>query len=111
MDGYFDFLRDMQATIAALNDEPYKEYWKELGRFIHNFSQTESRLISLLRKIIGTSDIISGVLVGSARIDGAKDILNRILEATNLTSLKTLLERPLAQFSAVATVRNNLVHW
>jgi hypothetical protein len=99
------------ALIAALRSEPYKEYWSELGQLIHAFSIVERRLLGLLHKWAGVTDIVAGILFSGTRADSAKDHINRILEATGKNEIKERLKRPLDQFSVINTVRNHLVHW
>jgi hypothetical protein len=105
------FLNDFAESIAAMDEEPYQEYWKELGQFIHAFSQTEHQLLSLLRETADVSDTVAGVIFGGTRGDSAKDFINKILEATDREDVKTRLESPLAQFAVINTIRNHLVHW
>ena len=97
--------------LANAIEEPYREYWAELGRFVHTFSETEQTLLSLLRHLAGVSDEIAGILFGGVRFDGAKDTINRIVAATAQTSVGDALRRPLAQFAAINTIRNNVIHW
>ena len=105
------FFEGLRRAIQVLGEKPYELYWKELGKFIHAFSDAEHRLLNLLQNYAGVTDAIAGVLFSGTRMDAAKDYLNSILDATNQTDIKTRLERPLAQLAAIATIRNHLVHW
>ena len=101
---------DLIYLVDAL-EEPYKEYWSELGKFIHVFAGVEYRLRSLLQKWSGLDANIAPVFIDGTRADRAKDNLNRILEETGNLNIKTRLERPLAQFATINTTRNHLIHW
>jgi hypothetical protein len=105
------YVQRLGQTLAAAADEPYKEYWKELGRFIHMFSQTEQRLMALLAKIVGVNSKIAGAIFSGTRAESGKDLINRVLDATGRSDVKKRLEYPLAQLGVINTVRNNLVHW
>ena len=105
------FQEFVSRILASISEEPYREYWQNLGKFVHIFAQAESRLLSLLRDIAGTSEPVGGVLFSGTRLDAAKDTINRILDATGQSETKKRLERPLAQFSAIGTIRNNIIHW
>ncbi|MFZ1962359.1 MAG: hypothetical protein WAU78_02630 [Roseiarcus sp.] len=105
------FFRDFQRAIDALNERPYRRYWRELGQFIHAFADAEQRLLSLLQKQTGVTDIVAGVLFSGTRSDAAKSLLAGILDATEQAEMKKRLERPLAQLAAIAKIRNHLIHW
>jgi hypothetical protein len=101
---------DLIYLVDAL-EEPYKEYWSELGKFIHVFAGVENQLLSLLQQWSGLNAVIAPVFIDGTRTDKAKDTLNRILEETGNLKIKTRLERPLAQFAAINKTRNHLIHW
>jgi hypothetical protein len=92
-------------------EEPYQEYWRNLGRFIHYLAHAENDLIALLKTAANVTDEVGGALFHGTRVDSAKDILNHILESTGRMDAKNRLERPLSQLATISTVRNNLVHW
>ena len=102
---------DVGAILNAMSDEPYKEYWSTLGTFIHAFSLTEARLLSLLRHLARIEPLIGGAMLSGVRVDAGKDYINRILEATGKTEIKQRLERPFAQLGVVNGVRNHIIHW
>jgi hypothetical protein len=103
--------KQLGQTLLTMTEEPYQEYWWKLGKFIHNFAQAESRFLWLVRDVIGVEDPIGGLLLSGMRLDGAKDIWNRVLDATDQIERKTRLERFLDHLSANATIRNNILHW
>ena len=100
-----------QNALKALTEDPYVEYWGELGRFIHYFSRTEHTLKRLLQTLAGTSDEVSGAIFIGVRMGTAKDHINRILEAKGDAVAKNRLEGPFAQLGVIGGVRDNLVHW
>lgn len=104
-----DFGRD--ALLNTPMDEPFLQYWSELGRFIHEFSRTEKALQWLLRHYARTTLPVSKALFHGMRVDACKDAINRILDATENQAAKTRLEAPFAQLGAISGMRNNIVHW
>lgn len=105
------FFRELKRAIDAFNEEPYLEYWRELGQFIDAFADAEDRLISLLRKHARVSEKVAGVLFSGTRASEAKDKLYGLLDATGHRELKKRLEHPLGQLAAINTTRNHLIHW
>jgi hypothetical protein len=99
------------SVLQKIADEPYERYWAALGKFIHAFSLAEGRLISFLKTEAKVSNEIGGVLFHGTRIEAAKELLNNILTMTGQTEKKKRLETPINQLSAIATVRNNIIHW
>jgi hypothetical protein len=97
--------------LASALEAPISEYWEALGRFIHEFAKVESLLITLLRDLSKTSDETAGAIFSGLRVDGAKDTINRILDATGQTDIKSRLQSPFAQLGVIAGVRNKIVHW
>ena len=105
------FLRDLERTIDAIDEKPYRKYWNELGHFIHVFSETEYWLLLLLHKYAGVKPKIAGVIFSGTRSDAAKDQIKAILDATEKPKILARLERPLAQMATINTIRNHLIHW
>ncbi|MEJ0095130.1 MAG: hypothetical protein WDN46_17450 [Methylocella sp.] len=91
--------------------EPYHDFWFQLGKFIHTFALAEAELLLLLKYVSGLSGPKAGALFSGARQEGARDTINNILQATKKNIKKKRLERPFAQLATIGTVRNNLVHW
>jgi hypothetical protein len=100
----------LSALITSV-DEPYHEYWYHLGRFIHAFARTEAQQLSILRDVSGLTKARAGVLFTGTRSEEARDLINSFLEATGQQERKMRLSKPFAQFAAIGTVRNNVVHW
>jgi hypothetical protein len=98
-------------AIKHLIEQPYHEYWFHLGRFIHAFATAEAELLFLLRDISGLSQKRAGVIFNGSRSEGARELINSLLSATDNKEKKKRLERPFSQMASIATVRNNLVHW
>ena len=92
-------------------EEPYHEYWYDLGRFIHAFARAEAALLFLLRDVSGLSKRRAGVLFNGVRSDEARVTINGFLDATKQPEKKNRLKRPFAQIAAIGTIRNNIVHW
>ena len=97
--------------IRQMLEEPYRQYWRNLGRLLHYFAQAEGDLIALLRTASGVTNEIGGALFHGTRVESAKDLINNVLESTRRSDVKDQLSVPLAQLATIATVRNNLVHW
>jgi hypothetical protein len=105
------FFESMRRAIDALSEEPYLEYWRELGQFIQAFSDAEYHLISLLRKYANLDEAAAWVLLSGTRLTEAKDQLYSLLEVTNQKKLRDRLDRPLGQLAAINKIRNHLLHW
>jgi len=101
---------DTSALVAAL-EEPYREYWAELGRFIHQFSETEREMQILLRHFSNMPDKIAAVLLAGEKVDQAISKVSRILDATENVHAKSRLEPVFQQLGVINGVRNNIVHW
>lgn len=99
------------SPLRAAIEEPYREYWAELGRFLHVFCEAEFVLVFTLQHYAGIANEVAGVMLGGTRADAAKDQLTRILEAKGELETKKALERPMAQFKTINTIRNHLIHW
>lgn len=104
-------MADLRAEIVATLNEPYREYWAELGQFIHYFSDIERGMQSLLRTIAGVSDPIGAALFSGIKVDGAMGLINRACEATERGELQSRLKPIFDQLGAINGVRNNVVHW
>lgn len=98
-------------ALARMLDEPFVDYWPELGRFIHNFSGVERILFYLVVKLSDASDEVGKAAFSGLRVDGAKDTINRILEAKGDETTMAALAPTFAQIGVIATVRNSIVHW
>jgi hypothetical protein len=105
------FLKKLGQAIDAFNEEPYVDYWKEFGHFMHVFTIVEQQLVSMVRKYARVNDVMGNILFSGTRIDDAKKYVNLILERTGKLKIKELLASPLNQFSTINTIRNHLIHW
>ena len=99
------------STIAGLLTEPYREYWAELGQFIHYFSDIERSMQSLLRTVAGVSDPLGAALFSGIKVDGAMSFINRACESTGRGDAKARLEPVFQQLGIINGIRNNIVHW
>lgn len=86
-------------------------YWAALGQFIHEFSGVERELLELARYLAGLQEPVAQAVLSSLRVDDAKNLINRILDARGETDLKERLQNPLDQLGAISTMRNSIVHW
>ena len=98
-------------ALASMLDEPYRDYWPALGKFIHEFSGMESLLHELAIRVAGVSDNLGKAIFSGLRIDNAKDALNRMYEASGDQAAKDRMAPVFAQIGAIAGMRNNIVHW
>ncbi|QTN19190.1 hypothetical protein HZ989_13335 [Brevundimonas sp. AJA228-03] len=97
-----------------MTDNPFPEmdaYLTHLGLFIHEFARCERALHQLLIFHAGVTDEVAGAIFTGARVDTAKDFINRILDGTGNKETKARLSDPFAQLTLIAGVRNHLVHW
>lgn len=101
----------IRKALVAVLEEPYRDYWAALGRFIHEFSAVENTLRALVLYHAGVEDKIGRAVFHGLRVDNAKDTVNRILEAKGDHAAKARLEDPFAQLGVIASMRNNIVHW
>ncbi|HEX3883944.1 MAG TPA: hypothetical protein VHW66_14895 [Stellaceae bacterium] len=97
--------------LSALLDEPYREYWSNLGRLIHMFSGVEATLQLVAHRIIGLDDDIGRAALHGLRIDNTKEIIRRALLVKDDKETLSRLEGALAQLSVLSNARNDLVHW
>jgi hypothetical protein len=102
--------KEFDALIAEMN-EPYVDYWAALGKFVHLFSGVEALLQALVFKLAGVSDEIGKAMFPGLRVDVAKDVINRLLDAKGDVAAKERLREPFAQLGQINAVRNNLIHW
>jgi hypothetical protein len=103
--------RDYINALSGAVREPYKNYWRALGEFIHHFSYTERSMQSFLRHVAGTSDVIGRAAFSGVKVDAAMSLCNRILEATGKADLKARIEPVFQQLGIINGIRNNMVHW
>lgn len=99
------------STLKQLSEEPYHDYWYHLGKFVHHFAQAENRLLYVVRELTNMADPIAGIVFSGTRLDAAKDLINKILDATGQADRKLRLGRTMDQLSAIGTIRNNVLHW
>ncbi|NUJ79551.1 hypothetical protein HUN39_05855 [Methylocystis sp. FS] len=92
-------------------DEPYHDFWMELGQFIHAFADAEEQLIQLLIKTSKLGRARGGLIFSEYRQEAARDAINKLLQSSDKIEQRQRLESPFSQFAAIATVRNNIVHW
>ncbi len=101
----------LEGVFRAYLEAPYKDYWAELGRFIHHFSGAEFALVQLLGSHMRLSKEEAGAIFSGLRTSDAKDHTNRLLDAQGKSDLKAMLERHFAQIGVISGIRNNIVHW
>lgn len=102
---------ELGKRLIRFSEDPYDHYWYWLGKFVHIFAEAENRLVSRIQREAKVSNEIAGVLFNSTRIDGGRDTLNRLFEATGQAAAKEWLEPFLTQLKAIGTTRNNIIHW
>jgi len=104
-------MADRRSALEYGLSEPYKEYWVELGKFIHTFSNAEGTLMEMIRHLSKLRPEVAGAVFGSVRFDAAKDMLTRVLIASGKQDVRERLKPSMAQFAAINTMRNHIVHW
>jgi hypothetical protein len=98
-------------ALGELLDEPYKEYWAELGRFIHAFSIVEAALQLVVYHVAGVSAEIGRAIFFGLRVENAKDAISRILQTKGDVEMVAKLAPLFQQIGEIAAMRNRLVHW
>jgi hypothetical protein len=101
---------EFAAEVRAF-EEPYHEYWYRLGRFMHAYAVAEAELLLLLSHISGLSGVQGGVIFSETRCKYARELINKLLSATNQVERQSRLKYPFDQMAVISTVRNHLVHW
>lgn len=102
---------DNTSELAALLNEPYREYWAGLGQFIHEFSAVEAVLGQLAAHVAELKEPISRAVLHGVRVDNGKDLINRVLEAKCDLARKERLADAFAQLGEIGAMRNHMVHW
>lgn len=92
-------------------EEPFRDFWLHLGKFLFYFAQIEQQVIDMLVELSGLSSTEAGVVFHGTRQESARDLINRLLDAKGQYERKERLREPFSQIGAIGTVRNNLVHW
>lgn len=85
-------------------------YHTSLGRFIDVFASVEIALFLLLTRTAGVPLTTAQAIFSDARIERAKDTVNRIRRAHGLPP-DELLARAFHQLGQIARIRNNLCHY
>jgi hypothetical protein len=93
----------------GLNERP-EGYHRALGRFIDKFSLVEHMLFWLLMKTAAVPLRTAQAIFSDARIDKAKDQINRIRAAHGLPKDEALT-RAFLQMGQIARMRNDVVHY
>ncbi|MFC3071046.1 hypothetical protein [Phenylobacterium soli] len=96
---------------AQALEEPYHDYWHQLGKFVDRFASIERSMQSILRRLAGVSDPIGAAVFSGVKVDAASSIINRICDATGQDELKARLKPALDQLGVINNVRNNILHW
>lgn len=99
-----------QPPISANSDEAITEYFTGLGRFIHAFAYAEGSLQEALCREAGVSPAAGVALFSSVRVDQAKDMINRLADASG-RERSPILARAFAQLTEIARARNDIVHF
>ena len=98
-------------VIRQRAEEPFADYWKSLGRFIHFFARTEHKVLTLLREQAKVSEKVAGAIFSGTRADAAKGLITRLLETHGLSDVAARLKGPFDQLGLINSARNDLVHW
>ena len=85
-------------------------YHTSVGRFIDMFSRVEMALFFALAKTSGVSLTTAQAIFADARVDKAKDSINRLRAAHGMPE-DPALSRAFQQLGEIARFRNNLVHY
>jgi hypothetical protein len=109
--GLSDLTDEEFKELSDLLDEPYRQYWARLGKFIHDFSTIEGLLQSLVHHYAGISDEVGKALFPGLRVDTAKDSIKRLLEMKGDSETLARLAPTFAQISVISGVRNDIVHY
>jgi hypothetical protein len=96
---------------SVTTEKGFNRYTSELGLFIHEFARAEKLLQQLLRKCARVTDEVGWAVFSGARVDAARDFINRILEAEGNTWRAERLKPSFDQLTAISTIRNNILHW
>jgi hypothetical protein len=91
--------------------QPFHAYWRALGEFIFWFALVERDLQSLASHVAGLDSTKASAMFGNLRVDAAKDMITRLLDAEGRKQEKSALSPALDQLSRIARARNQLVHW
>jgi hypothetical protein len=59
----------------------------------------------------GVTDDVGKAVAYGLRVDNAREMINRILDATGRPEVKQRLAGPFAQLGTISTMRNHIVHW
>jgi hypothetical protein len=98
-------------SLADILEEPYKDYWQWLGKFISDFSRTEHDLNTALHQFARTENDIGRVLFSGMRVESSIDTINRLLTARGMNRAKARLKKPFEQLGEINKTRNDIVHW
>lgn len=97
--------------LANILEEPYRDYWQALGRFIDQFASVEKHMQIMLRHYAAASEAVGRVVFSGHRINDGIDTVNRLLDARALPRVKARLRPVFGQLAQINTTRNNIVHW
>lgn len=90
-------------------EELWQAFFLALGSFIHEFTQTENHLTSILHLSIGLPNEIAHAIFTDAKIARAKDIINKI-RAIKGEKRSSFLDKAFDQLGTINSNRNNIVH-
>lgn len=87
-----------------------RKYYESLGRFVHNYAQTEGFMQVILWSYAGTPQKIAQSIFSGVKTDRAVGFIRRIREALNMGEDK-VLDDVLAQIIHINSARNQILHY
>ncbi len=100
-------------------DDPYDfitkvrtDYFKALGKFIHEFSETESVLAAILEKMTEVDILVARALFSGVRAEAATKYIARLQEALKSpTEERNEIQAVFTQLGIITLIRNDIVHY
>lgn len=89
--------------------DKHREYWSELGRFIHRFAMLEQQIHFMLRLYAETTEIIAQAVFSGVRGKPGLDLIKRLREVKALPDDPDF-DRAVEQFGLINSVRDLIVH-
>jgi len=97
---------------AAYDDvATLSEYWRALGRFVHEFALTEAYLQEFLWREAATTPEVAKSVFSGVRIEQAMSFCRRIWDARGSTERRAEFDRPFAQLNVLNGARNDIIHF
>ena len=91
-------------------DKDFNDYYLALGRFVHEFSNTEKMIQYLLRQESQISGSVGPAIFSGVSISSAKTMINRVRAAKNIPD-DPLMIRVFAQITNITNKRNDILHY